>query len=228
MHFPSAGNGLRSRLPKVSLFTRFAIASLVAFTLIGFGVAATIDHFTQRSAVTAAEQAALGNFKILRAHLNQSDLQGALVGESYRAFDGLVHRDLLSNRIKLVRVWNPEGIVVYSNLDSLIGRRYPLDAGVETALSGKPFADLGDLSAQENASGRSFGKLLQVYIPIRFGRGAVDGVVEVNETYGPVAAQISQLQRETAEISSDRSVRLIRSVVLVRTKGFPDHFKAGV
>jgi HD-GYP domain-containing protein (c-di-GMP phosphodiesterase class II) len=99
-----------------------------------------------------------------------------------------------------VKVWNPEGLVIYSNDRHIIGLRFPLENDVRTALEGGQFADVSNLSAKEDADERGFGQLLQVYIPIRQANGPVIGAFEIYETYAPLAAQIAQMQTRTTII----------------------------
>ena len=198
MNHRSLGASFWARIGKLSLLARFAFTSLVVFVVIGFALSRTIGDATRQSALNAAKTAAFANFQVLRNHLTPADLQGALTGQAFTVFDHLVRHDVLNDRIKVVKVWNPEGVVVYSTDRSIIGKRFPLEDDVQTALEGKPFADVSNLEAAEDQDDRGFGRLLQVYIPIRFGTGLPVGAFEIYETYGPLADQISQLQEQTS------------------------------
>jgi signal transduction histidine kinase len=65
-------------------------------------------------------------------------------------------------------VWNAGGTIVYSNARPLQGATYPLGQDELASLhDGLIQADVSDLSRPENRFERDFGKLLEVYLPIR-------------------------------------------------------------
>ena len=132
-------------LRQTSLLARFAVTSLAVFAVIGIALAGTIGSITEQSALNAAKTAAFDNFKVLSNHLTALDLQGPLTGQQFSAFDAVVRRDVLNDRIKIVKVWNPQGIVVYSTDREILGKHFPVEDDVRTALEGKPFANVSNL-----------------------------------------------------------------------------------
>lgn len=189
------------RLSRLTLLQTFAVVSLVVFVFIGLGTAYVIGGAVQRSALRAAESDAIENLqKRLINHLSPVSLRGPMRGSVARHFDHLVRRDVLDGRVVVVKVWNPKGVVVYSSDRGIIGKHFPLEDDVSAALHGRPFANVSSLDAEENQSDRRFGKLLQVYIPIRFSNGPVLGAFEIYEVYGPLGGQIASLQRTSYEV----------------------------
>ncbi|MDQ1649547.1 MAG: two-component system, NarL family, sensor kinase [Frankiaceae bacterium] len=66
-----------------------------------------------------------------------------------------------------VKIWTPEGRIVYSDEHALIGSAYPLGEDEKDALAtGQVDAGLSDLSAPENRFERGQGRMLEVYLPI--------------------------------------------------------------
>lgn len=195
--------GLLSLAPSLrtlTLLQRFALTSLVVFVVIGFGTARIIAVMSERSALSAAETAAFNGFQALRGPLRPGDLQGRLTGRRLANFNRLVTDNVLNDRTKVVKIWNPQGIVVYATDPKIVGRQFPLERDVRIALRGGRAADVANLSAAEDVDQRTIGPLLQVYIPIRFGHGPVEGAFEIYQTYGPVAAQVASLQTVTSLI----------------------------
>ena len=95
--------------------------------------------------------------------------------------DGLVTRDpaavaavadavehkVVDPSLVRVKVWTAGGTIVYSNDSTLEGRTFVLGADEREALrGGQTIADVSDLTKPENQHERSFGKLLEVYVPI--------------------------------------------------------------
>jgi two-component system NarL family sensor kinase len=109
------------------------------------------------------------------------------------ALDRVVHRDVLGSDLVRIKVWTPAGRILYSDEPRLIGTRYVLDDEERQALrSGRAAANVSDLTAPENRYERGYGKLLQVYLPIR----GPDGRTLLFETYhrfSAVAASGSRL-----------------------------------
>src|SRR3954451_1421725 len=91
--------------------------------------------------------------------------------------DGLVHKTL----IQRVKIWSPDGIVLYSNDPAEIGRSYPPDEERQNALaSDGAVATVSDLSQPEDASDRALGeRMVEVDVPLE----SRDGQRVLFETY---------------------------------------------
>lgn len=112
---------------------------------------------------------------------------------SVARMDAVVRGTVLGDSVVRVKIWLPNGRIVYSDKHQLIGSRYVLGADERAALaSGKTEADISDLRRPENRFERRFGKLLEVYLPIRdtVGRKLL---YEDYERYSSVAASGRQL-----------------------------------
>ncbi len=83
--------------------------------------------------------------------------------------DGLVHHTL----IRKVKIWSPDGKLLYSNDPSEIGRAYRPDDERQSALdSGRTVATVSDLSQAEDVSERSLGtRMVEVYTPLESANG---------------------------------------------------------
>ncbi len=69
--------------------------------------------------------------------------------------------------VRRVKIWRPDGTIVYSDEPRLIGSRYALgDDELEALDSGRVDADVSDLSEPENRYERDMGGLLEVYTRI--------------------------------------------------------------
>src|SRR3954451_11693919 len=66
-----------------------------------------------------------------------------------------------------IKIWRPDGRVLWSDDPSLIGRRFTLDEDAKTALvDAKVVSAVSDLDRPENVDERDAGKLLEVYRPV--------------------------------------------------------------
>jgi diguanylate cyclase (GGDEF)-like protein len=109
------------------------------------------------------------------------------------ALDRALAASLKGGQVARIKIWNSDSRVVYATDHSIIGKGFAtVDDELEKALDGKPASDVDDLTKPENAGDRRFGKLLEVYTPIRSpATGRVDGAFELYLPYRPIAAGIA-------------------------------------
>jgi diguanylate cyclase (GGDEF)-like protein len=121
------------------------------------------------------------------------DLSQPLGADRLAALDAALKRNVLGDDVARVKIWNRDGRVVYSDDATLVGRRFATSAELRTALAGSTASEVSTLSRTENVDERHFGRLLEVYVPLR-GAGATGSVVgafELYLPYGPIAASIT-------------------------------------
>ena len=165
----AAGTNVRSGEPQVQTRRVFAqviaaaLAVLVAVALLG--VVAS-RRLAEAEAVTdAAKNAGLLANSVAAPALTEGLLTGDPAAVS--AMDKAIREHVLGSSIVRVKIWDPTGLILYSDEPALIGQRFPLGAEERDVLT-KPLAraDVSNLSAPENRLERSEGKLLQVYRPM--------------------------------------------------------------
>jgi hypothetical protein len=184
---------------RLTLVQRFALFSFLVFLLLGSATGFVLSRTIESQALDAARQNAYDTLQgpLLR-HITPADLASPMSPARQQQFARFLKDSVLSDRVVRVKVWNPGGTVVYSNDPRIVGQKYFLgdNPQLAQALTGKLSSEVSDLQNPENADERGFGRLLEVYIPIRFTPGgAVDGAFEVYQTYAPVASQIMNVQR---------------------------------
>jgi diguanylate cyclase (GGDEF)-like protein len=183
-------------LPRLrfGLLARFALASFVAVALLGVALAHTFEQGVSSRALTGARMTAnLIDGSLVRPELRESDLQTGLTPTRVAALDRALAASLKGGQVARIKIWNSDSRVVYATDHSIIGKRFAtVDDELEKALDGKPASDVDDLTKAENAGDRRFGKLLEVYTPIRSPTtGRVDGAFELYLPYRPIAAGIA-------------------------------------
>jgi two-component system, NarL family, sensor kinase len=96
------------------------------------------------------------------------------------AVDAVVVGRVLDSRVVRVKIWTAAGKVVYSDAHGLIGETFALGDDEQEALTdGETDSEVSDLTRPENRYERSFGSLVEVYLPIR----ATNGTKLLFETY---------------------------------------------
>jgi two-component system, NarL family, sensor kinase len=169
---------------------RFAAGGLVAACLVAAGTFVVVSRDAEAQAIGHAKDITqVEGIGIVEPALSDSLLSGDPA--SIAALDRIVRQRILSVDVVRVKLWTAAGTVIYSDEPRLIGRRFTLDsAELASITSGAADAGVSDLTDAENQYERSFGKLLQVYLPVR----TPAGVPVLFETYQRYQA-ISQYQQ---------------------------------
>ena len=145
---------------------QYALSGIGALILLGAAGVYLLERVGRREAIRNARQVAeVAGRGVAEPELTAAVLHGdaTAVGR----FDRIVRRGVLDGRVVRVKVWRPDGEIVYSDEHRLIGSRYPLGDDERRALAtGKAKAEISDLSKRENRFERRFDKLLEVYLPI--------------------------------------------------------------
>jgi signal transduction histidine kinase len=182
------------RLPRLSLLGKFAVASLIPIVLLGLVLAKTLQIQIRNQALTNARQLAdlIARFDI-QPQLTPDDLSQGLTPERLRQLDKVLHAGLVGEEIARVKIWSRDLRVVYSDDLELIGRTFPSSHELEDAMAGQIASEVSDLTKEENVSDRSYGKLLEVYVPLTFpGDPAPAGAFELYLPYQPIEAAITR------------------------------------
>jgi two-component system, NarL family, sensor kinase len=175
-------------------------AGLVAvLVLVGLLGALAAERLAEREAVNDAATTA--------DVLAEAVIQPALTEEladgdptAVRIFDALVRERVLGPNVVRVKIWSPDGTVVYADEPQLVGRNFPLDEDQRLALSDpQTRAEVSDLSASENEF-ESGGRLLEVYRPV-WTPGGRELLFEMYSPYAPVEERSGQLWRGFAGIT---------------------------
>src|SRR4051795_9129360 len=168
---------------KASPVAQFAVAGLLATVVIGLIGVAVIRHIGTREAIRDAKQVTrLAGEGIVAPVMSPAAVRGDRA--ALRRVDAGVRHRVLGGDVVRVKIWAPDGRIVYSDEPRLIGARYPLSDDDQEALedgvtraelsdlsrpetrgaggAGAPRAELSDLSRPENRYERSAGPVLEV------------------------------------------------------------------
>jgi signal transduction histidine kinase len=172
------------------------LAVLVAVGLLGSLAA---QRLAEREAVSDAANTA----DVLANAVVTPSLTNALVAGdagAVRAFDAVVRERVLGDGVVRVKLWAPDGRVVYADEPQLIGRVFPLTDDQRSALAEpRTKAEVSDLRASENEF-ETAGRLLEVYRPVWTPDGT-ELLFEVYSAYEPVQQRAGQLWRGFAGVT---------------------------
>jgi signal transduction histidine kinase len=183
---------------KNSLLGKFALLSLGPIALLGFILGNTLQHQIRARALENAKGGAQVVARLgIQPLLSPADLTNGLSADHLQVLDQALHTKLIGHEVASVRIWGLDSRVIYSDDQSLIGRTFPGNEELDQALHGHVATELFDAArAKQNvdpttAVFRSYGDLLEVYVPLVFGSDRHPaGAFEIYLPYAPIAASI--------------------------------------
>ena len=149
----AAGTNVLSSEPPVKprrVFAQVAAGGLVVLAAVALLGAVGSRRLAEAQAVDDAAKTA----SLLADVVVQPALRDGLQTSNpaaVTAMDQAVRAHVLSRSIVRVKIWDPSGVILYSDAPALIGQRFPLGAEERDVLTNpQTRADVSDLSAPEN------------------------------------------------------------------------------
>lgn len=187
-------------LARLSLVQRFLALSLIILISAGVAVGWWMNkEITEGILHRTSVVSSLYVDAIIEPHLQDLQAGKPLPEEETEMLNALMQDIASGDYIVLLKVWAPDGTVVYSTLPELIGQRFPLKPELARSLAGEVTSDITDLSDEENIVERAqYMELLETYAPIHDRRtGAIIGASEFYQTTDELRAQLAAAQRRT-------------------------------
>ncbi|WP_374969529.1 sensor histidine kinase [Terrabacter sp. BE26] len=201
--------GPDQRLPtRRRMLMRLGAPAAAVLVVVVVGASWAAGSLAEREAVNDAAHTT----NLLATSVVQPALQdGLLSGDAaaVAAFDGVVRKRVLPAGIVRVKLWRPDGTVVYADDARLIGQRFTLaDDQREALASPQTRAEVSDLERSENEFERYGGKLLEVYRPVWTPSGA-ELLFEIYGDYAPVQDRAFDLWRGLAGVLASSLLLLL-------------------
>jgi two-component system, NarL family, sensor kinase len=197
----------------VPIFSPRRVLALLAAGVVGalvvVGVVGTLAarQLAEREAVNdAATMAGV----LAKAVVQPSLTDGLLTGDrdSIDAFDTVVRKQLLNNRIVRVKLWSEKGEVLYADEQQLIGQTFALSKEQSLALQGsEAVADVSNLDERENAF-ESASRAVEVYYPVWTPNKQVT-LFEFYTNYDSVGDRTNELWRGFAGVTASSLILLV-------------------
>ncbi|MDO8957967.1 MAG: ATP-binding protein [Deltaproteobacteria bacterium] len=187
------------RLPhlKFSLLIKFSLISFFLLMAIAIALGWGIQwHLKKNALKQESENAAEQVTTILNQNLRLADLSRPLDPNRYAQIDKLIRQNILGRHIVRVKIWNLDGVVVYSDAKDLVGRRFPVEGELREALAGKIAMEISDLRKEENVAERGhFRRLMEIYVPLRpIDSPQVAGAYEIYHDLSPLESHLTKLR----------------------------------
>lgn len=186
---------------------RLAAGFVAVLVVVGLLATFAAQWLAEREAVNDAA----GVTDVLADAVIQPALTAALADgdpEASAAMDDLVRAHVLGDDVVRVKIWRPDGTVLYADEPQLIGRAFALDDAQQQALTDPAtHAAVSDLSEAENEF-ESGTRLLEVYRPVWTPDGR-ELLFEVYLPYEPVVARSADLWRGFAGVTTSSLLLLV-------------------
>jgi diguanylate cyclase (GGDEF)-like protein len=191
-------------LARLTLTRQVALMSLVPIVALGFILARVLQQqIITRTLADAGESAQLIARLGIQPRLTRSDLRNGLSARGIQELDEQLRARSVQHDLARIKIWNNQRKIIYSDDHSLIGQS-PNTSGdddLHDALEGQP--DPAEVvtpaPGTETASEVGLGRLVEVYVPLRFApSGPPAGAFEIYLSYRPIAAALSSDKRMIA------------------------------
>jgi signal transduction histidine kinase len=159
---------LKSRLANASLTTRFAVYSFICIGLMTTVLWLIVSNYLINQILEREWETT--------AQIVRADVKKFLEDYDFKArdrksvghkFGALSDHMRLSPAIVRFKVYNPKGVVIWSDDKSLVGKSFDDNPQLQKALRGEINADLSSLSKRENIFERNLlAQAVEVYVPI--------------------------------------------------------------
>ncbi len=174
-----------------------------------FLIAANVsDHL----ATTATNEAVRTTAAVVHGYVDPMVMAGSLETPD-AAHAALINGELAqlvsSHQILRIKIWSPNGTILYSDLPALVGQTFPVDDELAEALDGEVATEYSSGDQPENVYERGLAThFLSIYLPIEVG-GHVAGAYEIYEDAAPIEAQIAATRQDVLLIVGAMAMGLL-------------------
>jgi signal transduction histidine kinase len=190
------------------MLLQLGLAAFAVFALVVVGTSFAARQLAERQVLNdVAHRTDLMALALVQPALEDALLTGD--PKAYQAFDAVVKARILPNGFKRVKLWDPEGKIIYSDVPSLVGKTFALDDDQRSTLAEpRTQAEVTDLDRSENEFERGDGKLLEVYRPV-WTTSKQEVLFEVYADYEPVQERAFDLWRALAGVLASSLMLLL-------------------
>jgi two-component system, NtrC family, sensor histidine kinase HydH len=186
---------MRSSPKEFNLSKRFAFLSFVCIGILTAALWVIVSHYLTIEMLDREwETTAKFIRKETRQFITAQDFAAQNLDAVAEKFKKLQDQIMLIPDIARIKIYNPQGVIVWSDELRLVGTAFTNNPELREALAGKIVADVSSMGKGENVYERdSFQRLVEVYVPI----WSEDGrqLLGVVETYKSADSLYRNIQR---------------------------------
>ena len=186
----------------MSLTGQVALLSLIPIVALGIILAWVLrGQIMERTLADATQSASLVARLGVQPRITPRELEHGLSAGGVKALDEQLRARSVTKDLARIKIWNNDGLIVYSDDHALIGRHPGESDDLQNALRGNPNAAevVTPSLHSETASEVGLGRLVEVYVPLRFTASERPaGAFEIYLSYAPIATAIGKDERTIA------------------------------
>jgi hypothetical protein len=202
---------------RLGLLGRFVLLTALALCLLGVGLAHVLRAGAREHALRQAAAFARGIVAVsVENALEDDSPEDGLDPATIQRLDGVLSRSRSADQLLRFKLWNRAGTVVYSDDHALIGRSFPIDGDLRSALSGKLAPNLarGNDGEAEHVEDATLGDLIEVYVPLTGAAGGQPaGVAESYLSFAPFEREVAMADRRLGLVLGGGLLLLLLSLI---------------
>lgn len=173
-------------MKRLSLLAQFSLLSLVVFAIFGVVLGFGLTHFFETQEIDRQKQVTANlMLPAIAPYLNEEIVKNGAYGKDYKALEG-AFSSIGGAGLVRVKIWNSEGMVVYSDQQELVGQKYPISDELARSMNGEIIGNISPLTKAENTDERGYGELMEVYTPLVLSGdpkivGALEGYYDIDD-----------------------------------------------
>ncbi|MDP3973690.1 MAG: PAS domain S-box protein [Candidatus Daviesbacteria bacterium] len=179
---------------KLSTLVRFYILTAIIFAVLAVMLIFASNSIIQNSFINRAKIAVSSAVVSEAKDLKPADFSltdPARADNIFRDF----YEKVKTNEIIRIKVWDYSGKVIFSDDQSIVGKRFPDNKEFREALKGEAVTEIGQKVKAENVSEQGYKQLLEIYVPIAFkGESVPSGIIEAYFKLDDVNDRIKETQ----------------------------------
>jgi len=190
-------NPARARLSLSQQFLLLSFPVLLATTLLlGWWVGRQV-HESVVHRIGADTALYVDGF--IAPQLQHVDEAGHLTDAERRALADMITDAEWARRIVSLRIWRPDGVVLFSSDGEGVGQKLDIDEGLEAAVAGSIFSEVSVRQGQAQAAhGQPLERMIETYTPIHTSdRGRIGAVAEFYQLPDEVDREAGAAQRRS-------------------------------
>jgi signal transduction histidine kinase len=196
------------------------MASIVlGFNMIAVGgwVSGRIEEGVFRSSAGAI---ALYMANVIEPHVQSLEDDGQLSTENLTALDRLRDDLALHQHVASIKLWRPDGTIVYASHRDLIGRKFPI-AAIEPSLRGEIRAAKADLDEEDSDFERGLAApLYELFTPLyKTGTGTVLAVGELYQKADSILAERATAVRSSWLVVAGSAAGMLIALFVIVHRG---------
>lgn len=182
-----------------SPFGKFSVLSAGLWVGSALILGTGITYLVEQKMLERATLTSLDYFKNVAPFIiTKEDFVRLRTGDEYAAFDRQIRETFFTPHVVTIKIYDRAARTIYHSRNAdIVGRAFPDNAALQTALRGETVVGLSDLQGREHLTERQAGhsRLFEVYIPIfREGTSTIIGAYEIYSPIDPFYEKVSRLR----------------------------------